>query len=159
MEEMIILRDVQEDDLPVFMRQHRDREAYFMAALDFTEVPADDAQFMARWQKYVQNPGTVAKTILAGDEIAGYIYRYGEDDEKYVCVWLGKDFWGRQIATQALRLFIEHCCPIKALNAVTAKDNVASRRVLEKCGFGLVLEYKTYSNMRGGPVEACYYRY
>lgn len=159
MDEVIALRDVEEGDLSVFIQQHRDREACYMAALDFTQGIADDEQFLARWNSHVQITGAVVKTIVVGGQIAGYIYRYGDDDEKYLSLWLGKNFWGRQVGTRAVKLFIEQCCLIKALNAVTAKDNLASRRVLEKCGFGMVLEYKTYSYLRDGQVEACYYRY
>ena len=55
-------------------------------------------------------------------------------DEREVSYWLGKGFWGRGIATQALYLYLEIIiqCP---LYARVAKDNLGSVRVLEKCGF------------------------
>jgi RimJ/RimL family protein N-acetyltransferase len=47
---------------------------------------------------------------------------------------LGKAFWGQGIATAALRQFIE-LDTVRPLYAGVALHNVASRRVLEKCGF------------------------
>jgi RimJ/RimL family protein N-acetyltransferase len=41
----------------------------------------------------------------------------------------------------------------RPLTAVVAKDNIASLRVLEKCGFTIIGEDKEFSNARGVEVE------
>lgn len=52
--------------------------------------------------------------------------------------WIGEPFWGRGIATEAVRAVIDHtfCETDDALLLGSARVvNPASRRVLEKCGF------------------------
>ena len=55
--------------------------------------------------------------------------------------WLGRVFWGRGIATAALRLLTAHAFAadpeLRRLWAVPFARNVASARVLEKCGYRL----------------------
>ena len=48
--------------------------------------------------------------------------------------WLGRDFWGRGVATEALCLYlaVERTRPLVAR---VAPQNAASLRVLQKCGF------------------------
>ncbi|MFL5736099.1 MAG: GNAT family N-acetyltransferase [Actinomycetota bacterium] len=57
-----------------------------------------------------------------------------DDDDHVVGYWLGKAFWGRGIATEALRRFVGEL-PERPLSANVAEHNVGSIRVLEKCGF------------------------
>jgi RimJ/RimL family protein N-acetyltransferase len=65
---------------------------------------------------------------------------------------LGKEFWGKGIATQALSQFLE-VVSTRPIYARVAKDNLASIRVLEKNGFKLSGEGKWYSNARGKEVD------
>lgn len=55
--------------------------------------------------------------------------------------WLGRTFWRRGIATAALRLLSAHAfaadSDLRRLFAVPFASNVASARVLEKCGYRL----------------------
>ena len=48
--------------------------------------------------------------------------------------WVGREWWGRGIATQALALFVDEVS-IRPLYAHVAAHNVGSIRVLDKCGF------------------------
>ena len=54
--------------------------------------------------------------------------------ERFLCYWLGREFWGRGIASAATSLFLQSELnrPIKAL---VAKHNIGYIRVLEKAGF------------------------
>jgi RimJ/RimL family protein N-acetyltransferase len=56
------------------------------------------------------------------------------DGKPQVTYWLGKAFWGNGIATLALTEFLR-IFNTRPLYASVAKDNAASIRVLEKCGF------------------------
>ncbi len=52
--------------------------------------------------------------------------------------WIGEPFWGRGYATEAIRAVVDHLFSVTALDEIAAGcrvTNVASRRVLEKCGF------------------------
>jgi len=68
--------------------------------------------------------------------------------EREVTYWIGRSHWGKGIATSALRAFLAVDLS-RPLHARVAYDNVASRRVLEKCGFVFVSEDKGFSNARG----------
>ncbi len=77
--------------------------------------------------------------------VVGSYVMFGDLEITY---WLGKTYWGKSIATTALRQFL-HIQQIRPIHARAAKDNLASIRVLEKCGFVLVNEEKGFSNARG----------
>jgi ribosomal-protein-alanine N-acetyltransferase len=52
--------------------------------------------------------------------------------------WLGKDFWGRGIMTEAVAAFTDFCFekfPLRRILAEVFANNPASARVLEKAGF------------------------
>ena len=51
--------------------------------------------------------------------------------------WIGRENWGTGVATRALSAFLD-VVSIRPLYAVVATTNVASRRVVEKCGFSVV---------------------
>ncbi len=53
--------------------------------------------------------------------------------------WIGREFWGQGIASRALDLFLQEETR-RPLYAHVAVHNLASRRVLEKCGFSMVGE-------------------
>jgi RimJ/RimL family protein N-acetyltransferase len=48
--------------------------------------------------------------------------------------WVGREFWGRGIATRALAAFLDEVSE-RPIYAGVADTNLASIRVLEKCGF------------------------
>ena len=52
--------------------------------------------------------------------------------------WIGRPYWGRGYATEAVRAVIDHLFSVTDLDALSAGcrvTNLASRRVIEKCGF------------------------
>ena len=69
-----------------------------------------------------------------------------------VCYWLGREFWGKGIASRALRVFLREV-QVRPLYARVAKDNVASLRVLQKCGFEIRGEARGFAHARGEEVE------
>jgi RimJ/RimL family protein N-acetyltransferase len=131
----ILLRDVITSDLPIFFEQQLDPVANQMAAF-----PARDREaFMAHWAKIMADESNILKTILYGDQVAGNIVSWEHDGEREVGYWLGREFWGKGIATQALSLFLAQVTA-RPLVAYVAKHNFASIRVLEKCGFTITNE-------------------
>ncbi|MBA2392490.1 MAG: GNAT family N-acetyltransferase, partial [Ktedonobacteraceae bacterium] len=85
--------------------------------------------------------------------VAGSVLSYvDEDGQIEVSYWIGKPYWSKGIATRALSAFLKHI-KVRPLYARAAKDNSASLRVLEKCGFTRIGEGQGFSNARGEEVE------
>ena len=143
----VILRDVTESDLPIFFEQQLDPDATEMAAF-----PARDREaFMAHWVKILANNSVIVKTILFDGQVAGNIVGFEMDGKREVGYWIGKEYWGKGIATKALAAFLDQV-QTRPLYAYVAKHNIGSRRVLEKCGFTVVGEDQ-FSNASGEVVE------
>lgn len=125
------LRAVEDGDLPVFFTQQLDPEATRMAAF-----PARDHDaFMAHWEKIRAAPEeTITRTILCQGQVAGNVGSWVQAGKREVSYWLGREFWGRGIASTALGLLLAEVKD-RPLHAHVVKHNVASIRVLQKCGF------------------------
>lgn len=145
------LRDIAPDDLPIFFEQQRDTEANYMAAFT-SKNPEDRSAFDAHWQKILTNDAIIKQTILHNEKVAGHVLQFEQFGEPEVSYWIGKDFWGKGIATRALNIFLEQVA-IHPLFARAAKDNIGSIRVLQKCGFKIVGEDKGFANARGAEIE------
>src|SRR5436190_2003664 len=124
------LRDVVPDDLPLFYQHQLDPEATRMAAFPSRE----HAAFMAHWQRNLANPVNITRTILLGDAVVGHIACFPIDGEHDIGYWIAREAWGKGVTTRALALFLPDI-PIRPLYAHVVQHNIASRRVLEKCGF------------------------
>ena len=142
-----ILRDVIESDLPILYEQQLDPEATAMAAFPSRDHDA----FMAHWAKIMVYEKNIIKAISYDGEVAGYILSWEMEGEREVGYWLGKEYWGKGIATQALTEYIS-IVKTRPLMAHVVRHNVGSRRVLEKCGFKVIGEDK-YTNPAGIEVE------
>ena len=125
----VTLRDVRPEDLPIFFEQQRDPDAVRMAEW----FSRDREAFDAHWVKVLANPTNLARTIEFEGQVAGNIGSFEIEGQRYVGYWLGKSFWGKGIATAALAEFLK--VDSQPLQARVAKSNLASIRVLEKCGF------------------------
>jgi RimJ/RimL family protein N-acetyltransferase len=126
----VFLRDVTASDLPIFFDQQLDSEATRMAAFP----SRDHEAFMAHWTKSMADKTVVLQTILCDGSVAGNIVCWRQSDERLVGYWLGREYWGKGVASAALSLFLAHLT-IRPLVAHVAKHNIASVRVLQKCGF------------------------
>jgi RimJ/RimL family protein N-acetyltransferase len=72
-------------------------------------------------------------------------------EERQVGYWLGREFWGKGIASESLKQFLG-VVKTRPLYGMVAKHNSASKRVLEKCGFKVIGEDK-YVNIAKEEVE------
>jgi len=131
---VVTLRAVASADLPVFFEHQLDPEATRLAAFPSREREA----FMAHWTRILANPDCVALTIVHDGRVAGNIGAWTdvETRERLVGYWLGREFWGRGIATAALSQFCDYETT-RPLTARVARHNSPSLRVLKKCGFVL----------------------
>jgi len=132
----ILLRPVLETDLNILFMQQLEPEAVAMSAYP----SKDKGEFMRHWEGILKNKAIIARTIIYKDKIAGHIIYWKEGKyEQQVGYWIGKQFWGRGIATSALNDFLAQV-KIRPLFAHVANHNPASKRVLEKNGFTLLDE-------------------
>jgi len=143
----VIIRNVIESDLPIFFEHQLSREASAMAAFP----SRDKAAFDAHWAKIMANESNILKTIEVDGQVTGNMVSWEVEEGREVGYWLGKEFWGRGIATRALMQFLE-IVDRRPLVAHVAKHNVGSRRVLEKCGFKVIGEDR-YMNRGREDVE------
>jgi RimJ/RimL family protein N-acetyltransferase len=142
-----ILREVRQADLPIFYTQQLEPEATQMAAFP---ARAHDA-FMAHWAKTMAGGSNIIRTIVADGRVAGNIVCWEQSGSRQVGYWLGKEYWGRGIASAALALFLDEM-KIRPLYAHVAKGNAASMRVLQKCSFKICGE-DTFPGTDGAPGE------
>lgn len=143
----ILLRDVTESDLPILFEQQLDPAATAMAAF-----PSRDREsFMAYSAKIMADESVTFKAIVFDGQVAGSIVSWEMAGEREVGYWLGREFWGKGIATQALTEYVS-IVKTRPLYAHVAKHNIGSRRVLEKCGF-VVIGEDTYTNPAGAEVD------
>jgi RimJ/RimL family protein N-acetyltransferase len=140
----VTIRSVFESDLPIFFEHQLDPEAERMVGLP----SRDHDNFYAHWRKTMANEDNFLRTILVKDEIAGFLCSFvKKEDEREVGYQLGRQFWGKGIATLALQLFLP-IIPCRPLIGVTPTINIGSQKVLTRCGFVLegeengLLKYK-----------------
>jgi RimJ/RimL family protein N-acetyltransferase len=70
--------------------------------------------------------------------------------------WLGREFWGQGLMTEAGRVFIDLVFGVTSLAEIVSDalpDNLASRRVQEKLGFASLGEIDIDAPARGGQVK------
>lgn len=117
--------------------------------------PAHTSVEMSLWvirEVFRPNPDTFAMVLLETGEPVGCIGLVPAGDEHFPLVenereagyWIGHPLWGRGLTPEALGGFMDYCSAklgLSSLLITTDKKNVSSRRVAEKCGFGLVGEY------------------
>ena len=147
MANQILLRDVIEADLPILYEQQLDPDATAMAAFP----SRDRGAFLAHSARIMSDESIIFKAIIFDGQVAGSMLSWVMEGEREVGYWLGKEYWGQGIATQALAQYVA-IVKTRPLYAHVARHNIGSRRVLEKCGFQVIGE-DTYINPAGAEVE------
>jgi len=129
---LMVLRDVTEADLPILFEYQREPAANRMAAFP----PRALGAFMDHWRTNILgSAATTKKAILVGGEVAGNIVSWDAEEKRLVGYWIGQRYWGKGVASAALPEFVALHETARPLHAYVAVTNVASARVLEKCGF------------------------
>lgn len=126
----VALRLPLQTDLPILFEQQLDPEATAMAAFP----SRDRGPFMLHWEKIMKDKGVTIRVIMHKGKIAGHLVCWKQEYEQEVGYWLGREFWGKGIASAALAEFLK-VMTIRPLYSHVARHNIGSRRVLEKCGF------------------------
>ena len=150
---MGVLRDVTDADIDVFYEQQRDPEAAAMAAF-----PARDREaFEAHWRRVRAYDSNVTRTIVDEGAVAGNVGCWEQDGRRFVGYWLGREFWGRGLATAALAELVAELDE-RPLHASVVTSNVGSIRVLEKCGFVEVERHAEHDEHAVRVIEEILYR-
>ncbi|HOX25565.1 MAG TPA: GNAT family protein [Candidatus Krumholzibacteria bacterium] len=136
------LREFSEDDLPRLCLLAGDYEIW-RRVTDLFPHPYDEAAAL-RWldalaeQDPPRNLAIAGPTGLVGGVglLLSNVPNFAHDGE--LGYWLGREYWGLGLMTAAVRAFVPWAAAIHGLRRLTARvyaGNVASMRVVEKCGF------------------------
>jgi RimJ/RimL family protein N-acetyltransferase len=91
----------------------------------------------AHWHKIMADADNILRTVVVDGEVAGNMVSFMMDGVREVGYWIGREFWGRGIASSALKQFLQEV-KFRPLYAHAVKTNRGSIRMLEKCGFALI---------------------
>ncbi|NIF06646.1 GNAT family N-acetyltransferase [Chryseobacterium sp. Tr-659] len=152
----ITLRPTTVDDLNSLFEFQLDQEASHLAA--FTSQDSENKEaYLAKYTRLLNNPTVNNQTIIIGNEIAGSVAKFMMEGDAEITYWINKDFWGKGVATKALKdfLIIEKTRPIFGR---VAFDNFGSQKVLEKCGFVKIGTDRGFANARQAEIEEFIYR-
>lgn len=118
------------DDLGWLYKFQCDPQSNRLAAV----YPRREPDFYSHWHHSLNDAEIVAKAIAVDDEPVGCISCFRCNGRDSIGYWIGRLFWGRGIASAALSMLLD-LETRRPLHARVAKDNPASIRVLQKCGF------------------------
>jgi len=137
---------------PFFFEYHSDPVAVRTSAFKGGDDPTNFAGDTACWNRLLNNQRVRTQTILSGEIIVGHTAILEQVGKREVTHWIGKEFWGQGITTGGLAEILRHEKERPFL-ARSAKDNAASLRVLERCGFVICGEDRGFANARNGDIE------
>lgn len=126
----VTLREVEDADLDILYGHQSDPDAAAMANFPLR----DRATYLAHQARIRADPAVLTRTVLVGGEVAGSVASFVQDGHREIGYWIGREHWGRGVATRAVALLLE-LEQRRPLEAWAARHNVASQRVLEKNGF------------------------
>lgn len=147
----VSLRPVLDTDLDHFYTWGRDPESIRMAAFTHDD-PNDYKAFYKHWRHIRSSPTVVVRTILLKCEVVGHCASFVTNGDTEITYWVDRAFWGRGIATQALRLLLTEVT-VRPIFARVASDNIGSLRVLEQCGFRFAGNETSWANGRQAETE------
>jgi RimJ/RimL family protein N-acetyltransferase len=96
----------------------------------------DRTTFERHWAAIRRDESVVLRTVLHDGDVAGNLLSWNQDGARMVGYRIGREHWGRGVASAALATFLVELDE-RPLRATVSPHNAASRRVLEKCGFEL----------------------
>lgn len=132
------------------LRRTTEADVRMLHALELDEAsnklagtkPRDWPTFQARWAEILADvdgsaTGVTPRVILADGVLVGAVNISPQDGYDSIGYWIGREHWGRGIATCAVALMLSEFTR-RPLYATAAGHNHPSIRVLEKNGFEIV---------------------
>src|SRR4030095_3766514 len=129
----IILRKTEITDLEFFFIFQLDHEANYLAAFT-SKDPTDKTAYLQKYTKLLNDPTINNQTIIVDNIIAGSVAKFELEGQAEVTYWIDKQFWGKGLATKALKEFLKNE-KTRPIFGRVAFDNFGSQKALEKCGF------------------------
>jgi ribosomal-protein-alanine N-acetyltransferase len=129
------------DDAESLAKHANDRKVW-LGLRDLFPHPytIDDAhEFLQK--KIIEQSATIFCIEIDGAAVGGIGIHPGQDVHRHTATlgyWLGAEFWGRGIMTEAVAALTDFCFenfPLRRISAEVFANNPASARVLEKAGF------------------------
>lgn len=143
---MILLRPTEISDLDILFQFQLDEQGGYMAA--FMPKDHDDRDaFIRKFTRLLQDPSVHNRTILLDDVIVGSIAKFVMDGHAEITYWIDRAYWGKGIATGALKQFLQ-LETTRPIFGRVACDNFGSQKVLEKNGFVKVAEDSGFAQAR-----------
>ena len=152
----IKLVKTEKDHLNYFFEFQLDEEANYLAAFTAKDMNVKSA-YLEKYTRFLSDPTINMRTILVNDTIAGSIAKFVMENEAELTYWIDRKFWGQDVATNALREFLE-MEQTRPIYGRTAFDNYGSQRVLEKCGFLKIGVDKGFAYARQEETEEYIYK-
>ena len=112
----------------------------------------DRDAFMAHQEEISADDSTIMRTILLDGVVVGDISSFDRLGEREVGYWIGREHWGKGVASRALAIFLTEVDE-RPLHAHVAAHNAGSIRVLEKCGFVVTGYGEGFANARDAEIE------
>ena len=146
-----ILEQRHAEELFSLIDESRESIGKWLSFPNFTTEVQDTRNFIEKsLNRFVSNNGYWAgiwnKGKIAGS--IGYLYVDWNNKKTEIGYWLGKDFEGYGLATNACKLFIQHAFNDLLLNRVeinVATNNIKSKAIPERLGFkeeGIIRNYE-----------------
>lgn len=125
------LRAIEISDLEVFFSHQSDPIAHHLAQFP----PREREAFFAHWQQNIlYSKQVLSRAIWVDGRLVGNIVNFQRKGQSLLGYWIGREYWGQGIATQALKVFLP-LTSVRPLFAHVAKHNHASLRALFRQGF------------------------
>ena len=119
----VSLRPIEPADLPELCAFQQDAESCELAAVK----PRSTDNYMEHWRIIFTDSSVVPRAILADGELVGSINKFRRDGVDFVGYWIGREHWGRGIASRALALLLEEV-PTRPLRAqVAARHDIVPK--------------------------------
>jgi RimJ/RimL family protein N-acetyltransferase len=142
---LVHLSEFRASDKDALIAHLNDRDIYEgTLRIPFPYTDADADEWLALVARITEQQGrpvlwairTPDDALIGGCGFFGF--QVGNSHQAEVAYWLAKQFWGRGIMTAVIQRVCRHAFEEFGLARITAhifSHNLASARVLEKCGF------------------------
>ncbi len=162
--ERLTLRPLEPGDAPAIARHANDRDVW-LNLLDRFPRPyrPEHAEKWIAMQAELAGESLNWAIDVEGEAVGVVGLQFKTDVYRRTAVigyWLGRDFWGRGLTSEAVRLIADHTLAeleIDRLEAEVFEWNVASARVLEKAGFDLESRRRKSILKNGQLIDALIY--
>lgn len=124
------LRVTTREDLPRLFGFGQESEALAVSG----SKPREWEEFERRWLEMMSDSRATSRVIVVNEQVVGAVNVLVVDGEDALGYWIGRNFWGRGIASAAVGLMLGEVTR-RPLSATAGASNVASLRILRNYGF------------------------